>query len=83
MFGEKFDEWNEQSNFSAPTTSKEQALCQAGVPRCPAGRQELDQQIARISGLLGQLDDPIHSITGLLLAPRQGSCWVSSAGHAR
>ena len=33
------------------------------MPRRPG---KIDQQIARISGLLGQLEDPTHSITDLL-----------------
>jgi hypothetical protein len=66
---EVFDEWEEQSSLSAPTTSERQGSVPSG--RChvaPAGPARLDQQIARISRLLGQLEDPIRGITDLLSA---------------
>jgi hypothetical protein len=48
----------------------------------PPGPARVDQRIARKLGPLGQLEDPTHSITGLLFGAfgvraRQGSCWFS------
>ena len=59
----------DDGEFQRPHDLEETRLCaKQPVARCPAGAARLDQQIARISGLLAQLEDPTHGITDLLSA---------------
>jgi hypothetical protein len=52
--------------FRHPHGPRRARFCtKQAVPRGPAGQARLDQQIARISGLLGQLEDQTRGTTDL------------------
>jgi len=70
-----------QSSFSVPRHRRGKLCAKQAVPRCPAGPARFNQQIARISGLLGQLRTrPWHDgfvIGASGASARQGSCRFS------